>query len=121
MVLKESILFSLDNSGAKKLKCIHLFSGFYKKDAKLGSLLKVSVKKKDPLKKLNKKLYFALLLTNKKITRRKNGHHIKFDKNKVILLSDQKEIIATRILKPLAKEIKFLNYTKILAMSFCLL
>ena len=45
MVIKESILFSVDNSGAKKLRCIHVFFGSKKSPAKLGDLMRISLKK----------------------------------------------------------------------------
>lgn len=121
MVLKESILYSLDNSGAKKVKCIHIFSGFSKKTGKLGDILKVSIRKKDPLKKLTKKLYFSVIVNSKRIHRRENGHFLKFDGNRVILLSDQYSVIGTRILKPIAKEVSKKKLTQIMAMAFCIL
>lgn len=120
MVLKESFLSSLDNSGAVKVKCVHIFSGFKKKSAKLGDFLKISIRKKDYSKiKLTKKLYFGVFLNSKQLTRRQNGHFVKFSENRIILLSDQKEIMGSRILNPIAKEVRYKHLTKIISMSFC--
>ena len=60
MVIKESILFSVDNSGAKKLRCIHVFFGSKKSPAKLGDLMRISLKKHKHSKNLTKKLFKEL-------------------------------------------------------------
>ena len=78
MVTKESILFCVDNSGAKKLRCIHIFFGSKKTPGKLGDLLRISLKKHKYSKHLTKKMYFGILLNSKFNTRL---NHFTFSKN----------------------------------------
>jgi len=41
----------IDNSGAKKVRCIKILGGSFKRYGLVGSLLVISVKKINPLKK----------------------------------------------------------------------
>lgn len=117
MVTKESILFSVDNSGAKKLRCIHIFYGSKKTPGKLGDLMRISLKKNKYSKNLTKKMYFGILLNSSFNTRRKSGHFIKFEKNKVLVLTETKSIIGTRLLNPIAKEVKYYDYDQLYSMA----
>lgn len=117
MVVKESIVFSVDNSGAKKLRCIHIFFGSKKSPAKLGNLIRISLKKVKYSKNLTKKMYFGILLNSKFNSRRKSGHFLKFEKNKVLVLTETKQIIGTRLLSPIAKEIKYYDYEQLYSIA----
>jgi ribosomal protein L14 len=73
MVLKESIVYSADNSGAKFLKCIAVLN---KKNnvGLIGDTLLVAVKKFVHRKKLKKKIiYFGLLVATRQYTQRLDG------------------------------------------------
>jgi len=51
MIQKGTILKVVDNSGAKKAACIHLYKGYRKRYAKIGDIIKVAIKrtkKKNP-------------------------------------------------------------------------
>ena len=52
MIQQESILKVVDNSGAKKVKCIKVLGGFKKRYAGLGDIIVVSVQR---LRKKSKK------------------------------------------------------------------
>lgn len=106
MILKESILYSADNSGAKFLKCISIRS---KKNgsAVVGDVILVSVKRFSHRKRLKKKtIYFGLIVTLKQITKRIDGSFIKFCSNRVLLFSKQFKFLGTRIYGGISKDIK---------------
>jgi len=57
----------IDNSGAKKVRCIKILGGSFKRYGLVGSLLVISVKKINPLKKIKKgEIYKAVLIAIKK-------------------------------------------------------
>lgn len=122
MVLKESILYLLDNSGVSVVKCIHIFSGFTKKIGKLGDIIKVSIRGRYSFnKEIKNKIYFGIILQTKKGVRRLNGHFLRFDSNKILLLTNDYNPIGSRILSPIVSEVKFKNLNKIVALAFCLI
>ena len=84
MINTKTKLFVCDNSGATLTKCIQVYNK--KIYANIGDIVKVSIKKKNPHKKIIKnKMYPAVVLTTKKNNYRKNGIFIKFTKNRILL------------------------------------
>lgn len=115
------VLFA-DNSGVKEMKCIRILGGSNKKTANLGNMIKVVVTATRSQKKVNrKKMYFGLVVGLRKKTSRLDGSFIKFQTNRVVLLSDQKKFLGTRVYGPVAKEIKGnksrMKFRKILSCS----
>ena len=106
MIIKESIVYSADNSGAKFLKCIHVVN---KKNsvAIIGDTILVSVKKFVHKKKLKKKMiYFGLLVTTKQYTQRLDGSIVKFCTNRILVFSKQFKFLGTRIYGGISKDIR---------------
>ena len=107
MITVETRLKSADNSGAKILKCIKVLGNFFKKSAKCGETLLVSVKRLIRKKKIKKKnIYFALIISTKWKTRRLDGSFFCSKFNRVIMLSETKKFLGTRILGFISKEIR---------------
>lgn len=106
MIIKESVVYSADNSGAKFLKCIDVLN---KKNsvAVTGDTLLVSVKNFLHRKKLKKKLiYFGLLVTTKQYSQRIDGSVVKFCTNRVLVFSKQFKFLGTRIYGGVSKDIR---------------
>lgn len=107
MILKETRLFVIDNSGASQVKCIGFFRGSKKNRASLGNIIKVSVqtlKKKGSLKVKKGQIFNALIVSCKKDIgshKRLNGFSKKFSFNNVILLNNNNKMIGTRIINPI--------------------
>ena len=106
MIIKESIVHSADNSGAKFLKCI----GFLNKKngvAFVGDTLLVVVKHYVHRKKLKKKsIYFGLLVTSRQNSYRMDGSIIKFCTNRILTFSKQFKFLGTRIYGGVSKDIR---------------
>lgn len=118
MIQPRSILEVADNSGAKKVQCIKVFGGFHKKYARLGDIIMVSVKEAMPdsnLKKGDK--VKAVVVRTKKEFRRPDGSYIRFDQNAVVLINAQKEPIGTRIFGPVARELRWKEFMKIISLA----
>jgi len=60
----------IDNSGAKKVKCLKILGGSFKRYGFVGNVAVISVQLINPLKKLKKgEIYKAVLISIKKKTR----------------------------------------------------
>jgi large subunit ribosomal protein L14 len=118
MIQPRSILEVADNSGAKKVQCIKVFGGFHKKYARLGDIIMVSVKEALPdsnIKKGDKAK--AVVVRTRKEFRRPDGTYIRFDQNAVVLINAQKEPIGTRIFGPVARELRWKEFMKIISLA----
>lgn len=111
MIQPRTILNVVDNSGAKKVRCIKVLGGFKKKNAKTGDIIVVSVQqlraKNRQYSKLHKRdVVRALIIKSKKKILKSNGTYTKLDKNNVILINKQGNPIGTRILGSMPKFLK---------------
>lgn len=107
MITRGTNLVVVDNSGGKKVQCINVRGSSQRRYAKRGNIVLVTAKKVKPKKKIQKKkLYQALLIGTRKEKRRRKGYFVRFDKNRVILLTEQLKFLGTRIYGPICKEIR---------------
>lgn len=113
-----TILNSADNSGAKRLKLIHIYGGSHRKRATVGDELLCAVHGADPngTVKNKEKVRVVIVRTRKEIMRL-DGSHICFDDNAGVVIDKNKEPVGTRIFGPIAREIKDLGYTKIASLA----
>jgi large subunit ribosomal protein L14 len=118
MIQKQSLLDVADNTGAVSVMCIHVFGGSRRRYAGVGDVIKVSIKKALPRGKVKKgDVYNAVIVRTKKDIRRPDGSSIRFDRNAVVLLStDKKQPVGTRIFGPIARELRE-NFMKIISLA----
>jgi len=117
MVQKESYLEVADNSGAKKLQCIHVIGSTGKRFAFLGEEIKCSVKKAIPGGMVKKgDVVTAVVVRARKESRRPDGSYIRFGDNAAVIVKN-KEPIATRIFGPIARELRSKGYNKIISLA----
>lgn len=119
MVQHLSMLNVADNSGAKKLMVIRVLGGYRKRYAGLGDVVTASVKVAAPHSSVKKgQVVHAVIVRQKKETRRKDGSYIRFDQNAAVLIDRKnKELKATRIFGPIARELRAKGYTKIISLA----
>jgi len=110
MIITGTILKKADNSGAKLMKCVHVLGGSKRKNAHLGDIIRVCLKRidytKENLAKIKKNVFNALIIGVTAKTKRRRGKYIKFDKNRAVLLSEKRKFLGTRVYGPLCKELK---------------
>ena len=96
-----------DNSGAKVVQCFRI-PGMKKFRAKPGTIIRVSVVSADPKSNIKKGTKHLAIVSGVKLgSSRSNGSVIRFGKNTVILLNpDKKNMVGTRVLSPIASEIR---------------
>ena len=118
MIQKETNLVVADNSGAKKVRCIHVFGGTGRRYAALGDQIMVTVKAAVPGGVVKKKeVSKAVVVRCAKEQKRKDGSYIRFDENAVVLLNAQGEPRGTRIFGPVARELRDRKYMKIVSLA----
>ncbi|MBM4128512.1 MAG: 50S ribosomal protein L14 [Nitrospira sp.] len=118
MVQLRSMLEVADNSGAKKVQCIKVLGGGHKKYARLGDIVVVSVKEALPESNIKKgSVTRAVVVRTKKEQRRPDGSYIRFDQNAVVLINAEGEPVGTRIFGPVARELRWKEFTKIISLA----
>ena len=117
MVIFQTKLKSLDNSGALLSRCIKILGGYKKRRAIIGNIIIVVInkfKKKPRIKK--NKLYLGIILRHNKVTLRHTGFMIKYDSHYILHIGKDKDPVANRILGSIPKELRYNNYSKIISM-----
>lgn len=122
MIQQQTILKVSDNSGAKTVKCIKVLGGFKKKYAKLGDIIVVSVQQlrntsKKKSKVLKGMVFKALIIKTKTKYQKKDGSNFKLQTNSAVLLNKQGNLIGTRILGLVTKQLKKKKFMKIVSLS----
>jgi len=117
MIQKESYLDVADNSGAKKLQCIHVIGSTRKRFAYVGEEIKCSVKKAIPGGVVKKgEVVTAVIVRTRKEYRRADGSYIRFGDNAAVIVKD-KEPVASRIFGPISRELRAKGYSKIVSLA----
>ena len=100
MIIPESNLEVVDNSGARRVQCIRILGGSKRRWATVGDVIIVSVKGSTWARKRVKKgdAHRAVIVRTAKEIRRPDGTSIRFDRNAAVLLNNADEPIGTRIL-----------------------
>jgi large subunit ribosomal protein L14 len=118
MIQQETILNVADNSGAKKVYCIHIVGGSRRKYASLGDIITVSVREAIANSKVAKgSVMKAVIVRTKKQVRRADGSYIGFDDNAAVLINKDGEPIGTRVFGPVARELRAKNFMKIISLA----
>jgi len=117
MIQLGSILTPADNSGAKRFKVIGV-SPKIGKYATVGEVIRCVVDRADPNGVVtdSEKLKVLIVRTRKEI-RRNDGSYLRFDDNAGVAIDKQGMPRGTRILGPIAREVKERGYTKIASLA----
>ena len=118
MVQQETRLKVADNSGARELLVIRVLGGSKVKTGNIGDVVVGTVKKATPNGTVKEgKVVKAVIVRSKFGVRREDGSYIKFDDNACVLLKDDKSPVGTRVLGPVARELRDKDYMKIVSLA----
>ena len=118
MIQLRSMLEVADNSGAKRVQCIKVLGGSKRRYAGLGDVIVVSVKEAIPEGNVKKgAVVKGVIVRTKRDSRRPDGSYIRFDQNAIVLINAQGEPIGTRIFGPVARELRWKEYMKIISLA----
>ncbi len=118
MIQTQTYLDVADNSGARRVMCIKVLGGSHRRYARLGDVIKVTVKEAIPRGKVKKgQVMKAVVVRTKKGVRRQDGSLIRFDDNAAVLLNNQEAPIGTRIFGPVTRELRSEKFMKIISLA----
>ncbi len=118
MIQMQTSLDIADNSGAKKVMCIKVLGGSHRRYARIGDIIKVSIKDAIPRGKVKKgEVYNALVVRTRKGVRRADGSVIRFDTNAAVILNGQLQPVGTRIFGPVTRELRGEKFMKIISLA----
>jgi large subunit ribosomal protein L14 len=119
MIQHRSMLKVADNSGAKKLQCIRVLGGYKKRYGIIGDIVTCSVKEAAPHGLVKKgEVVHVVIARLRNDTRRSDGTYIRFDDNAAIIIDRKtKEPKGTRILGPVARELRSKGFQKIISLA----
>ncbi len=119
MIQLRSVLVPADNSGAKRLRVIHVHGGSFRRFGYVGDMVTVVVDRADPngYVKDSEKVKAVIVRTRKEI-RRADGTYVRFDDNACVIIDPKsKDPIASRVFGPIAREVKERGYAKIASLA----
>ena len=97
---------------------IRVMGGSKRKYGNIGDVVVASVKKAIPNSNVKKgKVVKAVIVRSVEGVRRKDGSYIRFDDNACVLIKDDKSPIGTRVLGPVARELRDKDYMKIVSLA----
>jgi len=118
MIQPQSYLEVADNSGARRVMCIKVLGGSHRRYARVGDIIKVTVKEAIPRGKVKKgQVMNAVVVRTKKGVRRSDGSLIRFDDNAAVLLNQTMAPIGTRIFGPVTRELRSERFMKIISLA----
>ncbi len=118
MIQMQSVLDCADNSGAKSVMCIKVLGGSHRRYARVGDIIKVSIRDAIPRGKVKKgDVMNAVVVRTRAGVRRQDGSLIRFDNNAAVLLNNQNQPIGTRIFGPVTRELRTEQFMKIVSLA----
>jgi large subunit ribosomal protein L14 len=123
MIQTQTLLKVSDNSGGKSVRCLKLLKkGNNPKIASVGDVIVVSVQNirfKNRLTSKVKKgdVLYAVVVKTKSKLYRKTGLSFSFDTNSVVLLSNQKKPLGTRIFGAIPQELRKKKFSKVISLA----
>jgi large subunit ribosomal protein L14 len=118
MIQMQSRLDVADNSGARRVQCIKVLGGSHRRYARVGDIIKVSVKEAIPRGKVKKgDVMNAVVVRTSKAIRRSDGSSIRFDNNAAVMLNANLQPVGTRIFGPVTRELRTEKFMKIVSLA----
>lgn len=120
MIQEETVVEVADNSGATKARVVKVLGGSQRRYASLGDLVIASAIKVNPGGTVKKKqVVCGVVVRTSKEVQREDGSTVRFDDNAMVIINnaDERLPVGTRIFGPVARELRALNYMKIVSLA----
>ena len=118
MIYMKTLLDVADNSGARKASVIGVLHAKGRLHGHVGDMIKVNIKDSAPdaaVKKGSKSK--AIVVRTTSPIRRPDGTYVRFDTNACVLVDDAGNPKGTRVFGPVARELRNLDYMKIVSLA----
>lgn len=120
MIQLTTVVEVADNSGATKAFVVHVLGGSGRRYASLGDLVIASCIKANPGGTVKKKqVICGVVVRTSKEIQREDGSTVRFDDNAIVVINnaDERLPVGTRIFGPVARELRGLNFMKIVSLA----
>ena len=118
MIQLKSILDVADNTGARKASLIGVLKAKGKMWAQIGDIVRVNVKESAPDAAVKKgSMAKGIIVRTKMPIRRPDGTYVRFDTNAVVIIDDAGNPRGTRVFGPVARELRNMEYMKIISLA----
>ena len=122
MIQMQTRLDVADNTGAKEVMCIKVLGGsasrYKRRTAGLGDTIIASVKKAASGGDVKAgDVVRCVIVRTRNQTRRTDGSYVKFDRNAVVLIDNEKNPRGTRIFGAIARELRDRQFMKIISLA----
>lgn len=120
MIQRHTVLKPADNTGAHRLRVIHIYVGSTRKFGYLGDIVRCVVDQADPNGMVkDSQMVFAVVVRVHKEHKRSDGSYIRFDDNAGVIINSRENLdpIGTRVFGPVARELKDRGFNKIASMA----
>lgn len=118
MIQIRSILDIADNSGAKRLAMIGVLKRHNKLSALVGDVITASVKEAIPDAIVKKgEVVKAVVVRSRQPIKRSDGSTVRFNTNAVVIIDNQNNPRGTRVFGPVARELRDLDFAKIVSLA----
>ena len=118
MIQLRTVLNVADNSGAKKILCVQVKGGSFRKVGTVGDVIVGAVREAAPNGNIKKgDVVKAVIVRTKKEIRRKDGSYVRFDDNAAVVIDNNGDPKGTRIFGPVARELREKKYMRIVSLA----
>ena len=118
MIQLRTVLNVADNSGAKKILCVQVKGGSFRKVGTVGDVIVGAVREAAPNASIKKgDVVKAVIVRTKKEIRRKDGSYVRFDDNAAVVIDNNGDPKGTRIFGPVARELREKKYMRIVSLA----
>jgi large subunit ribosomal protein L14 len=118
MIQLRTVLNVADNSGARKIMCIQVRGGSFRKVGTIGDVIVAAVREATPNGAIKKgDVVKAVIVRTKKEIRRKDGSYVRFDDNAAVVIDANGDPKGTRIFGPVARELRERKYMRIVSLA----
>lgn len=118
MIQMQTRLAVADNTGAKEVMCIKVLGGTHRRTAGLGDIIICSVKSVISGSDIKKgAVVRGVIVRCKQPTRRADGSYVRFDRNALVIIDQDKNPRGTRIFGAVARELRERSFMKIISLA----
>jgi large subunit ribosomal protein L14 len=118
MIQMKTVLDVADNTGARKASVISVLNCKGKHWAQVGDVVRLNIKESAPEAAVKKgTLAKGIIVRTKMAIHRSDGTHVRFDSNAVVIIDDAGNPKGTRVFGPVARELRNLEFMKIISLA----
>lgn len=118
MLYMKSLLIVADNSGARIASLIGVLNSKGRLWAQVGDVVKVNIKESSPEAAIKKgTMAKGVIVRTRNPIKRSDGTTVRFDTNACVIIDDTGNPRGTRVFGPVARELRSLEFMKIISLA----